>query len=154
MAKKDEAKIKFSADTKEFSDAIKQAGDTMTRLRGELKLADAQMANTGQSVEGLAKKHELLAEHDEALSRKIEALNGKMEKAREVWGDNSQEVQRYTNMITSAQAAQERVRGQIESVSAALESQREAEARAESALGKLGAAIEAQQAEVSRLADE
>lgn len=86
MAKKDEAKIKFSADTKEFSAAIKQAGDTMYALRGELKLNEAQMANTGQSVEGLAKKHDLLVQQDAALSQKIEALNGKLEKAREIWG--------------------------------------------------------------------
>ncbi|KAB1647995.1 phage tail tape measure protein [Adlercreutzia muris] len=154
MAKKDEAKIKFSADTKEFSAAIKQAGDTMTQLRGELKLNEAQMANTGQSVEALTKKHDLLVQHDAALAQKIEALNGKLEKAREIWGENSQEAQRYANQITNARTAQERVRGQIEAVSAALDDQREAEQRAESALSKLNATIDEQQAEVSRLADE
>lgn len=154
MAKKDEAKIKFSADTKEFSASIKQAGDTMYALRGELKLNEAQMANTGQSVEGLAKKHDLLVQQDAALSQKIEALNGKLEKAREIWGENSQEAQRYANQITAARTAQERVRGQIEAVSEALDGQREAGQRAESELGKLNATIDEQQAEVSRLAEE
>lgn len=154
MAGKDEAKIKFSADTSEFSAAIKRAGDSMVQLRGELKLNEAQMANAGQSVDGLSKKHDLLVQQDAALSQKIEALNGKLEKAREVWGENSQEAQRYANQITAARTAQERVRGQIEAVSEALDGQREAEQRAESALGKLNATIDEQQAEVSRLAEE
>lgn len=154
MAKKDEAKIKFSADTKEFSAAIKQAGDTMYQLRGELKLNEAQMANTGKSVEALEKKHDLLVKQDEALAQKVEALNGKLQKAREIWGENSTEAQRYANQITTARTAQERVRGEIESVSAALDEQREAERRAESALSKLTDAIGEQEAEVSRLADE
>lgn len=154
MTKKDEAKIKFSADTKEFSAAIKQAGDTMVQLRGELKLNEAQMSNTGQSVESLAKKHDLLVQQDAALSQKIDALNGKLQKAREIWGENSQEAQRYANQITATRTAQERVRGQIEAVNAAIDDQREAEERADSALAKLNSTIAEQQSEVSRLAEE
>lgn len=154
MANKNEAKIKFAADTAEFSAAIKRASSEMTQLRGELKLNQAQMANTGQSVEGLAKSKALLERQDQALSSKIDALNAKYEAARGIWGANSAEAQRYANQIVSTQAAQERLRGQIQQVTQALDAQRAADARADSALGKLTATIARQGQEVDRLADE
>ena len=57
---KNEAKIKFTAETGEYNDAIKRANNETSELRAELKHTEAQMQNTGASVELLEKKHSLL----------------------------------------------------------------------------------------------
>ena len=56
MAGKNEAKIKFTADTAEFNEQIAQANSAMTGLRAEMKLNDAQFKNTGDSAEYLKQK--------------------------------------------------------------------------------------------------
>ena len=55
-----EAKIKFTAETGEYNQAIKSANSQMQVHRAELKLNETQMKATGNTVEGLQKKHELL----------------------------------------------------------------------------------------------
>ena len=47
MAGKNEAKIRFTAETSEFTQAIQDANSDMSTLRAEMKLAEAQFANTG-----------------------------------------------------------------------------------------------------------
>ena len=48
---KNEAKIKFTAETHEFNEAIKSANSELKTLGSELKLADATFKNTGNSTE-------------------------------------------------------------------------------------------------------
>ena len=74
---KNEAKIKFTAETGEFNNAIKQANDEMSELRAELKLNETQMKSTGASVESLEKQHSLLESQLKASQSKTEALTAK-----------------------------------------------------------------------------
>ena len=63
MANKNEAKILCKAETSEFNDAIQSANSEMSTLRAEMKLNEAQFANTGDQAEYMQQKTRLLEEH-------------------------------------------------------------------------------------------
>lgn len=148
---KSEAKIKFTADTAQFNGEIKAADGAMSALRGEMKLNQAQMKNTGDSVEGLTRQKRLLEEQDSVLSQKVIALNGKLEAAERIWGANSEEAQRFANQINAAKTAQERIRGQIDQTNKAISEQESAQSEAESAYSQLSREIADQKSKVSSL---
>ncbi len=151
---KNEAKIKFTAETGEFNKAIKQANDEMSQLRAELKLNETQMKNTGASVEALEKQHSLLETQLKASESKTEALSQKVQKAVEIFGENSTEVTKLKTQLANAQTAEERVRQAIAKCNQELTDQRRAAGKAESATAKLTDKIDEQQSELSRLKEE
>lgn len=151
MASKNEARFTFTADTKEFSAAIKSADSQMKQLRSELKLNEAQMKNTGQTVDALTKQKQILESQEQTLSQKVEALNGKYERACQIWGENSNEAQRFAVQINGVLTAQERIRGQIDNVNQSLREQSSEQSRAQSAYGQLSAKIDQQRSTVSSL---
>ena len=108
MAKKNEAKIKFTADTAGFNDAIKKANSEMAELRAELKLNETQAKNNGKSIESLEQKHKILSNQLEASQSKTEALNQKINKAVEIFGEESEEVSRLRVQLTNALTAEEK----------------------------------------------
>ena len=87
---KNEAKIKFTAETGEFNKSIQNANREMSELRAELKLNEAQMKSSGASVEALEKKHDILKNQLSASESKTEALNQKVQKAVEIFGESRQ----------------------------------------------------------------
>lgn len=151
MANKNEAKIKFTAETGEFNDQIKKANNEMSQLRGELKLNEEQMKTTGETVEGLEKKHALLESQLKASQSKTEALNAKIEKATEIFGEDSQEVMKLKTQLTNAQIAEEKIKQAIEKCNGALDGQAEAIERVETYTEKMNAEMEGQQDELNKL---
>lgn len=151
MSSKGEAKVKFVAETSAFTAAVKQVDASMRQLRSEMRLNSAQMGSSGQSAALLANKVKILQQESQQLSAKEQALTAKLQSAVSIFGANSAEAQRLTTQINGVKAAQETVRGKIQQTSEALEKQRQAEAQAESAAGKLSAAIQRQQSELDRL---
>lgn len=151
MAGKNEAKIKFVAETSEFSDSIKRANGELTELRSELKLNQAQMSNTGETVDGLTRSKENLERQEQTLAAKVEALNSKYEASKRIWGENSTEAQKYATQLNGAKTAQERIRGQIDQTSQAIEDQTQAQAKSQSEYEKLSSTITEQKGRVSSL---
>lgn len=121
---KNEAKVTVSADTGKFNDEIKKANSTMTELRSELKLVDAQMANTGTTVEGLEKKESILAQQQEQLAIKTQALVGKYEDAVREWGEGSIQAQKMATQVNNARVAEEKMKGQLSKLNAELQEAR------------------------------
>lgn len=119
MAAKNEARIKFTADTAEFNSQIKQANSAMSGLRAEMKLNDAQFKNTGDSAEYLKQKQKLLESELEANAQKQQALNGKLEAAKQIYGENSEEAQKWATRLTNAKTEQAKLEGSINETSAA-----------------------------------
>ena len=73
VATKNEAKILFKAETDEFSQAVRSANDEISTLRAEMKLNEAQFANTGDQAEYMQQKSQLLEAQLQANSDKQEA---------------------------------------------------------------------------------
>lgn len=151
MAKNNEAKIKFTAETGEFNDSIKKANNEMSELRAELKLNETQMKSTGKTVEGLEKQHELLESQLKASESKTEALSRKVEKAVEIFGENSDEVIKLKTQLANARTAEEKVRQAISKCNQELEEQSRAANETENATESLTDKIEAQQSELNKL---
>lgn len=110
---KNEAKIKFTAETGEFNQAIKQTDNKMSELRAEMKLNETQMKATGTTVEGLENKHEILAAQLKASESKTEALSNKHKKAVEIFGENSEEAHKLKVQLLNAQNAEEKLKQSV-----------------------------------------
>lgn len=147
MAKKNEAKIQFTASTKEFNEAIKKSNDTMSELRAELKLNETQMKRTGTSVEALEDKHKILSAQLQASEDKTNALNQKVQKAIEIYGENSTEVSKLKVQLLNAQTAEEKVRQAIDNCNRELDEQR-------NSLSDVGNSFEKMSDKVSRQENE
>lgn len=148
---RNEAKIKFTAETAEFNEAIKKSSDEMSLLRAELRLNEEQMKTAGASTESLENKHKLLSDQLKASKDKTEALSQKVEKAIELYGEDSTEVTKLKTQLTNAQAAEERLRQAIERCNEELTEQKIASERMETASEKLSDAISNQQKELDNL---
>lgn len=148
---KNEAKIKFNAETSEFNDQIKKANSELSELRAELKLNETQMKATGASVEGLEDKQRMLTAQLDASSDKVTALSNKVNKAAEIFGENSDEVAKLRTQLINAQTAEEKARQALSACNDELDAQRAAADRAESAVDSLTDTIEKQQDELSAL---
>lgn len=151
MAKKNEASLKFKADTSELNDKIKKSKDEMSQLRAELKLNETQMKATGNTVEGLENQHKLLSAQLSASEDKTNALSQKVEKAVEIFGENSDEAKKLKKDLLYAQVEQEKLAQAVDKCNKSLDDQRAAEKVAETATQKLTDQIDKQQDEVDKL---
>ena len=113
MAGKNEAKITFSADTREFTANINSANSTLASLRAGLKLNEAEFKNTGDKAAYLTNKHKLLQLEVDANKQKQEALNQKLQTAKRVYGDNSEEAKKYTIQLTRAKIEEQNLTSAI-----------------------------------------
>ena len=151
MATTKEAKVKFSADTSEFTAGIKQANSSLTQLRSELKLNKAQADSAGDSIENLSDRQRILAQEYEASQSKIDALTNKLEAAKSAFGENSTEVQKLETQLNNARTAQTRIQQEIDATAQALGEMEAASQQAGSALGKMEGDLRAQEGELQRL---
>lgn len=114
MAKaKNEAKIRFTAETEEYNDSIKKANDEMSKFRAEMKLNEAEMQATGKSAETLENKHRILAEQLEQSENKTEALRQKLAKAKEIFGENSTEARKLETQLLNAETAEVKLKSAV-----------------------------------------
>jgi hypothetical protein len=123
---KNEAKIKFTAETGEFNDAIKSSNEQMAELRAEMKLNETQMKATGTTVEGLNNKHKILQNQLKASEQKTQALSQKVNKAVELFGENSTEASKLRTQLLNAQTAEEKLKKSVSDCEKELKAQEEA----------------------------
>ena len=148
---KNEAKIKFTAETGSFNAEIKKANSEMSELRAELKLNETQMKGSGDAIEGLENKHRILSSQLSASEKKTEALSQKVEKAVQIFGENSEEASKLKTQLMNAQTAEEKLRQAVDQCANELDDQRAAASRAESASEQLTSTINRQQSELTAL---
>lgn len=148
---KNEAKIKFTAETKAFNASIQKANNEMQELRAELRLNETQMKSTGATVESLEQRHKILSNQLKTSEDKTEALTQKVNKAVEIFGENSTEVSKLKTQLLNAQTAEEKLRQAVEQCGNVLKEQKEEVDRVETATEKLTIVIDEQQTELNRL---
>jgi len=125
VASNNEAKIKFTAETSDFTQAISDANREMSSLKAEMKLADATFKNTGDSAEYQQQKLDLLQQALEANHEKQEALTGKLEAAKEIYGEDSKEVQTLEKQLTNAKTEEQNLLNQVNDTNGGLDQQKE-----------------------------
>lgn len=121
---KNEAKIRFTAETGEFNDAIKGANTQMGKLRAEAKLNETQMQRTGETTEGLQRRHELLEQQLKVSRDKVEALSSKVEAAARIFGEGSDEVAKLETQLANARTAEEKLLREVDQCNDKLKAQK------------------------------
>jgi phage-related protein len=148
---KNEAKIKFTADTKEFNSNIAKANSEMKELRAELKLNATEMQKAGTSAEGLEKKHEILAKQLDAAKTKTEAMAGKLEAAIRIYGEGSTEVAKWRTQLLNARTEQGKLEIAVQDAADKLREFKEASQDNRTASEKLTDSISDQQSKLDDL---
>lgn len=148
---KNEAKITFRADTAEFESKIKSANSSLTALRAGLKLNEAEFKNTGNQVEYLKNKHNILEAELEQNKVKQEALRSELELAKSVYGQDSTEVDKYKTKLANAQTEGEKLKTAINQVNTELQEQQSKANQVQSPLEKLTTTIDKQETELKQL---
>ena len=126
MANKNEAKIKFTAETQEFTQQLNSANSEMSSLRAEMRLAEAQFKNTGDGAEYQQQRMDLLEACLQANHDKQEALTAKLEVAKQIYGEDSEEVQRLERSLTNARTEEQNLLSQLNDTNGGMEQQKEA----------------------------
>lgn len=151
---KNEAKIRFTAETGEFNNNIKKSNDEMAKLRAEMKLNAEQMKDTGTTVDGLQKKQQLLTSQLEATRAKTEAMSQKVEKAKQIFGENSTEVQKLETQLINQQTAQVKLERAVADCNAELTAFSAEAKKTKSETEKLSTTIDEQQSTLNDLKGE
>ena len=151
---RNEAKIKFTAETGEFTEQLRSANSALAALRAGLKLNDAELKNNGNQTEYLKNKQQLLDTELQMNAQKQEALNGKLEAAKAIYGENSAEVQSWATKLTNAKTEQQQLEVQLNQCTRELEEQTKAEEKAQTPLEQLNTEISEQKALLKKLETE
>ena len=123
---KNEAKIRFTAETSEYNQALDAAKSEMSSLRAEMKLAEAQFKNTGDEAEYQKQKLELLEASLQANHDKQEALTSKLEVAKQIYGEDSEEVAKLERALTYAKTEEQNLLNQVNDTNGGMDAQKEA----------------------------
>lgn len=148
---KNEAKVKFTAETGDFNKNIEDARARMANLSSEMKLASAQFKNTGNSVEFLQTKQRILSDQLETAQAKTANLSAKLEVANRVYGEGSIEAEKLATQVNNARAAEARIANQITQVEKSLNSQSDATEQSQVSFDELTTIISQQNSQVKRL---
>jgi len=151
---RNEAKVKFSADTRELTSQIQSANSAMKMLNATMKLNQAEFRNSGDQAEYLRNKQNILQAELEANRIKQEALTGKLEAAKAIYGENSAEVQNWTTKLVQAKTEQQNLQTQLDQCTQELEEQANVEQQARTPLEQLNTKISEQKSELERLKTE
>lgn len=149
--KTSEAKVKFTAETHEYNEGLSKAGAATKELNNALKLTDSELKNNGDSIEGLRKKHSLLQEKLTVTQEKEDLVNQKLQKAIEIFGENSIEAQNNRTEILKLKNEEEKLKGAINDCNSRIENYTAVMKENQSASKKLADEIENQEDKLSEL---
>ena len=148
---KNQAKIKFVAETEQFNKQIKAANGELSALRAELGLNATEMKGMSDATEKLTERKALLEKQLEMAGSKTEALRKKLEVATRIYGENSDEVLSLKKQIALAATAEAKIRQEIDKTNNALNEQASESNESETAIEKLRKAIDEQESELAEL---
>lgn len=154
MARDSEAKISFTANTSEFTSGIKDMNSTLGSLGKQLTLNSTQLKGNGDSVELLQDKQKILQDRLEASNEKVELTSKCLEEAKEIFGENSEETQKWADKLVVAETQNQRIQNELDKTTNSLDELEQATVDSETALGQLESTIEQQQQELSALSTE
>lgn len=106
---KNEARIKFTAETSELNKSLKSSQEQMALLRAEAGLNESQFKNTGDKIEYLQNKSKNLESQLKENENKQEALNAKLEAAKRIYGEDSSEVNKLSRQLTNAKTEEQKL---------------------------------------------
>lgn len=119
--KNNEVTVKFNAQTENIRKEITKLNQDLVVTRSELRLNSEQLKGNDADSTLLQQKQEILGAAIEGCQKKIALQTEKLEKAKELYGENSAEVNRYTNDVIRTQTEQAKFQNQLNDVEQKLE---------------------------------
>lgn len=99
---------------KEYRQAINNCNNSMKVLKSELKAVSAEYANNANSLEALRAKNDILTKQQEEQEKKLALLRGALEKAAELYGENSTQVQNWQVKLNNAYAELQKINRELD----------------------------------------
>ena len=126
MAKKKKIGAFISLDgEKEFRSAVSSCNKSLSTMKSEMKLVEAQTAGSANSLSTLQKKHDVLTETLEEHVKKESLVRDGLKHAEEEYGRVGKELETYKGKLESAEKALEEMQQSSETTEEALNSQAE-----------------------------
>lgn len=122
-----EVKVTFKAFNKEFNSAIKGMNSEAKKLRQEMKLQQEQMKHTGSSTDKLKAQLTNLEKQYQVAQQRTQATAEQLEKARQKWGENSDEAAKLETQLRSNQITEQQLANKIAETSSKLNEAEQAE---------------------------
>jgi chromosome segregation ATPase len=91
--------------TEEFVSAIRKMNESMKVQRSELQLNNAEYGRSDKSIEKLASRNETLKEIFNKQTKQVEEATKALAFAKEKYGENSAEAQKWEIALNKAKAA-------------------------------------------------
>jgi len=114
MAKQPEAKVQFKVETEDFKKGMKQLSQENQKLYKEFKLQEEQMKNTASESEKLEAAINYLGQTKDNIRKKIELTSQQLEKAKKVYGENSNEANKLSNELLDLQIKEQKLENSIQ----------------------------------------
>jgi hypothetical protein len=114
MATKNGVELSFSISDKEATTALRELSSNITMMNKELGLTNEVLKSDNASIDDYKNKVSLLSKEKASLSEKIAVANEMLEKAKETYGENSKETQKWQKALLDAETASQKVENQIQ----------------------------------------
>ena len=125
MARKSEAQIKFSADTKGLRDELSQANSSLKLLSNELKLNATQLKGNAGDIDLLTARQDILQRELEESANKVALTEQSLLNAKEMLGENSKEYEKLANDVLKAKNQEAAIKNELDEVTRKLNAQEE-----------------------------
>ncbi len=127
MAKNNETTVTFKVFNKEYRNGISEMEKDGVKFRQELKLEQEQLKQTGSQTEKMTSVLTSLEKQYEVAKNKTQASTEALEKAKSLFGENSQAVAEMEKSLRSHQIAEQQVANKIAKTTEELEKAKSAE---------------------------
>jgi phage-related minor tail protein len=154
VAKKNEAYVEFKANTADFQKGIKEMNAELKSSQNALKLNATQLKGTGDSVELLSERQDLLQNELEASSKKVELTERSHAECEATLGKNSKEYATLSNAVLQAKNQQAAIQNELDQTANKLEAVEKENKEAASSFGQLADKIKSQENDLGALKKE
>jgi TP901 family phage tail tape measure protein len=133
-----ETKVTFKVFNKEFTKAMGEMKSESSKLRQEFILQSEQLKENGSESDQLRNKIDYLIKAQQLAQQRISATSDQLQKAKQLYGENSNEVDSLAKQLTSAQIAEQKLQNEISNVNRELAEQTDVAKKATQALSNTG----------------
>lgn len=141
MAKKTGVELEFSILDDEFKKAIKEMNTSIASMRKELQLENEILKSSNVSITDYQKKLDTLKNQQELAKNKVMETSNAYEKAKEMFGENSKEANKYKDALIVAQTEHQKITNEVDKTTDAMKNYESQLSAAEKENKNVGSAL-------------
>lgn len=132
-----EVQITFKAFNSDFNKSIKEMNAEAANLKQQMKLQQEQMKHSSTETERLEAKVGSLQQIYQVAQRRTQEAANALERAKQIWGEQSEEVRRLETQLRRQQIAEQQAANAITETQQALQRAQQAQANQQQSLREL-----------------